>query len=154
MQKIISLLGMLLLFSILNAQTPLGKWKLVKGVTLSLKNINTDILKEDYQKQPCLASVVYTLTADGKINTNADQCPDSVKKDLGVANLGIKWRTSGYNIIITTADEDLELTYVWSLSQGPNGGKRTMLWIMDFKDKPDSNNPDPITRVIFTFQEL
>ena len=154
MEKVISLIGMLLLFTSLDAQPFLGKWKLVKGETVSSKNIYTDILKEDYQKQPCLANVVYTLTADGKINTNADHCPDSVKKDLGVADLGIKWRSSGYNIIVTPADNDLELPYTWILFQSSDKGKRGMYWTMQFKNEPDANNPDPITRLIFTFHEL
>jgi len=155
MKKVISLLGMIFLFTSVYAQFPIGKWKLVKGSTLSLKNIDTDILKEEYEKQPCLANLIYTLTADGKIITNADACPDSAKKDLGVADLGIKWKSSAYNnIVITTADNDLELAYMLVSFTNKDTGRKGMLWIMDFKNEPDTQNPDPIKRLIFTFHEL
>ena len=158
MEKVISLIGMLLLIISGNAQSPVGKWKLVKGITQSKHGIVTDILTEDYQKQPCLANVIYTLTADGKIITNADQCPDSTKKDLGVANLGIKWeRSDYYNIIITTDDKDLEpLTYALAYFLNPDTRKRGMVWIMHLKYDPhlDSGKPDEIANLVFTFHEF
>ena len=158
MKKIISIIGLFLFMASVNAQSPVGKWKLVKGITQSKHGIITDVLKEDYQKQPCLANVIYSLTADGKIITDADHCPDSTKKDLGVANLGIRWeRPDYYNIIITTDDKDLEpLNYALTFCLNPDTRARCMIWILHLKYDPylDSGKPDEIAQLVFTFHEL
>jgi hypothetical protein len=156
MKKVISLIGVLLIITCLKAQTAVGKWKLILGSTLSVKGQTTDLLSEDYQKQPCLKNVIYTFEADGKIITNADHCPDSTKKDLEVSNIGIKWEASGSNkIIITTKNNDIDpLTYDLIIFLDSSLGKKIMIWNMSFNNKPDTHNPDPVKTLTFRFHEL
>lgn len=156
MKKVISLIGTLLFIASVNAQSPVGKWKLVSGVTESVTGKSTDIMKGDYEKEPCMAKVIYIFSADGKINTNADHCPESTRKTLEASDPAIKWETSGNKkIIISTKDNDIDpITYDLNIFFHTDLGKRVMTWVLIFGNDPDDRNPEKVKRLIFTYYEL
>ena len=159
MKKLISLIGTLLLITSVNAQSPVGKWKLTMAVTSTVGGKITDHLKDKYKKDPCLANVIYTFSADGNIITNADQCPDSTRKTVEASNLAVKWEIPGdKKIKIFTADKDIDpVTYELEMFQYPDPGgkgKRVMTWQLNFGDDPNVNNPEEVTMLMFRYVEI
>jgi hypothetical protein len=157
MKKMISLLKMLLLIISVNAQTPAGKWKLIEARIITVRGA-INFLKEDYEKEPCLANVIYIFSEDGKIITNAESCPDSTRKSLEASNLAIKWETLGNaKITVSTKDKDIDpITYdlrVYTISY-LNGGRKIMQWDLDFPDDPEDRNPDKAKKLYFVYYSL
>lgn len=159
MKKVNSLIGILLIITTVNAQSPVGKWKLIIGVTETVAGKSTDLLKNSYEKEPCLKNVIYIFSADGKIITDADKCPDSTRKNLEASNLAIKWEISGNNKIkISTKDSDIDpVTYELTIGLDEHSiarGRRVMRWVLNFGDDPDISNPDEVVVLEFVYEEL
>jgi len=158
MKKIITIIGLFLIIASVNAQSPVGKWKLVDGKIETITGKRIEFLKEDYEKEPCLANVVYTFSADGKIITKADNCADSTRKSLEASNLAIKWESSGNKkIIVSTKDKDIDpVTYDFEVFILPhlNNGKRVMNWELKFDNDPEDRNPERARRLYFVYYAL
>ena len=126
------LLSICILFSfLLQAQSPVGKWKFVSYTQETRDGKKTDLLKDFTKEYPCTATLVMIFTADGKITDQGGKCPASIQQ----AGLGAKWKMPAKNkISILSDDDDIDpVTYNFEIT----GNK--MRWTIIYE--PDEASP-------------
>jgi len=153
MKKLVSFLASLLFIVPLQAQGGItGRYKLVEGKFETVKGKFIDFLKEEYDKDPCLANVIFDFTNDGKIITTADGCPDSTKKKLFGPELAVKWQVGAQNkMIISTKDDEID-PMAFDLLLYLNRGKKEMKWEVVLEIDPNDPNPEKAKKLIYVYR--
>jgi hypothetical protein len=157
MKKFIAVFGSLLFVVTLYAQMKLeGKYNLVQGHFETVSGKYIQFVQEEYDREPCLAKVVFTFTANGNILTSADNCPDSTKKKLFGPELAVKWvRTAENKIIISTKDDYIDpMTFDLKVYLHHVSGKKMMTWETNLEVDPNDPNPDKAKKLLYVYRAL
>jgi hypothetical protein len=134
--KLFSLLfASMLAAVVMQAQSPVGKWKFYSWFTEYQNGKKDDILKDYIKEYPCITTVICHLTAGGKITFEGDKCPPDMKQP----DFGTKWTMPAKNkITVVPDDDDTEIdpqTYDLDFT----GNK--MRWSMTFPDNYIGDSP-------------
>lgn len=144
MKRTIIILALLLITSLSFAQPVAGRWKLVKGYTLTYTDKKDDFLKEIYKDEPCLGKSIFVFTANGKLAAKDVCAKDS---DAGPA-LGTIWKIIGSNKIQLSGDDDDPVIYELSFS-----GKN-MIWKISYPLENVKRKDTDIKLLLYTFEKL
>jgi len=101
MKTSLSLLVCILFSFIVQSQTPVGKWKFFSYSIETWDGEKTDLLKSAAKKEPCITTIVINFRADGKITTQADNCPAEMQQP----NPGKEWKMRDKNKIVLLSDD-------------------------------------------------
>jgi hypothetical protein len=106
MKRTLFFLLVILFHHCLQAQSPVGKWKLTTGYSEDEKGKKTDLLKDMIKEHPCVTSTVFEFTANGKMSAPAKECP----AELSGVGLGTKYKFLKNKIQIFIDEEDTDPT--------------------------------------------
>jgi len=154
MKKLVSFLATLLFIVTLQAQPSVGRYRLVEGKFETVTGKFIDFLKEEYDKDPCLANVIFNFVADGRIITTADGCPDSTKEKLFGPELAVKWRLTAQNEITISTKDDYIDPITFRMTGTRNRGKAEMKWEKLLEIDPNDPSPDKAKRLIYVYREI
>jgi len=124
MKLIFSFLLVTFSWIICNAQSPVGKWKMISHVS-SYGDQTFDSHKALLTQRPCAAKIVYEINADATYRLNASNsgCDEKYKKIQEKLYSETKWKAQGNKISISTLNDfSVGQTYLVSFS----GNK--MIW--------------------------
>ena len=124
MKLIFSLLLVTFSWIICNAQSPVGKWKMISHIS-SYAGQTFDSHKALLSQRPCVSKIIYEINADATYRLNASNsgCDDKYKKIQEKLYSETNWKAQGNKISISTLkDFSVGQTYLVSFS----GNK--MIW--------------------------
>jgi hypothetical protein len=124
MIKLLYCLVLLISAFAVNAQSPVGKWKVLTH-TVEMEGSKIDMHAALLQRRPCAAKVVYEINADAsyRLNASASGCDESYVSMQEKLYSKTQWRLTGNQIMISATNFEIGQTYSVSFS----GDKMT--WI-------------------------
>lgn len=130
---------------LMQAQTPVGKWKFFSGYTETADGKKMDLLKDSPRDYACAAAVVWNFTSNGKITFENDKCSADIEVPL---RFGTRWKMEGKNKITVRFDE-LDETDSHTYDFEIKGSK--MRWSMTFPDEPGTNSSKHIRLLVLEY---
>lgn len=122
MKRLVFLLAAIVLQLSVQAQSPIGKWKINMVYTEDEKGKKTDVLGT---RKSCEINGVLIFNADGKIASSGVTCPDA---ESGVV-AGVKWKLENKKLKIWMDEDDDEPT---TFNVQFIGNK--MIWTINYTD--------------------
>ncbi|MEP6592699.1 MAG: lipocalin family protein [Acidobacteriota bacterium] len=128
--------GLVILWSVsLSAQNITGTWKRTAMVIEKSDGSKSDSYPRQLKVNPCVATITYSYTADGKLTTNAPDC-GRMKEAIESQNGKTTWRQNGSRVSISSSDVSLP-AQLHVVSVDGN----TMTWVLTYADNPKIPNP-------------
>jgi len=88
-----------------NAQSVIGSWKKT-GETLTKKDGRTvSSFSMIVKEMPCFANIIYTFSANGKINEQSADCAASLMKSVGRGLENSNWKVNGDQLTLQASAE-------------------------------------------------
>jgi hypothetical protein len=124
MQKILLLIIFLIATVQINAQSPVGNWKIVSH-TVEYGGQKMDSHADMLQQKPCIDKIVYAINADGtfRLNAASSGCDEKYKSIQENLYSKTKWKQEGTTITTSSTNFAVGNTYTLRFS----GDKMT--WI-------------------------
>lgn len=119
----------------LSAQNITGTWKRTAMVIEKSDGSKSDSHPRQLKVNPCVATITYSYTADGKLTTHAPDC-GTIKDAIESQNGKTTWRQNGSRISISSADVSLPAQVHVVSVEGD-----TMTWVLTYADNPKIPNP-------------
>lgn len=145
MKHSIFLVGLVVLFVSVQAQSPLGKWLHSVAISETVSGKKTDLMEDFYKKYPCMKSSYYEFQKDKKVVELAPDCPEAVFNDLSIG--GSIWDTNGSSVSITFHDD----TSVAAVYQVQYKDKNTMIWTYTY---PNVTKPEAVKSLTMIFTRV
>jgi hypothetical protein len=105
-------------FTLVNAQSPVGKWKKISHVS-TYEGQTFDSHKALLQQRPCAAKIVWEINADATFRLKAGEsgCDENYKKIQEKLYSKTNWKVTGNKIMISTQkDFSVGQTYTFTIS--------------------------------------
>jgi hypothetical protein len=141
MKKVMFFIIAVIFAVVIQAQSPVGKWKFTAVYTESFTGEKTDMLKNLTKSDPCFTKLVYHFTTDGKIDVQANGCA----KDPSADKLAF-WKTAGKTIKLYAGKDDTEPE---SFDLEITGNK--MRWIKRYNYESDIDRSTGIKLIVEEF---
>ena len=85
-------------------ESPVGSWKRISSITVDAAGKKSDMQSSMLKAMPCVATMVYIFSSDGKMQTKAEACPDPIKKVVKKPDAVSRWKQTGNQVKITSTD--------------------------------------------------
>jgi Lipocalin-like domain len=124
MKKLICIIITLCTINFCNAQSPVGKWKMISHVS-SYEGQTFDSHAALLSQRPCASKIVYEVNADATYRLNASEsgCDEKYVNIQQRLYSKTKWKVEGRQITISATNFAVGQTYTLSFS----GNK--MIWV-------------------------
>jgi len=147
-------IGALLLSSIIPcaAQSIAGSWLKTNEVLLHQDGQTFQAFSKLTKVAPCLKTVVYTFSKDGKLTEDASHCKPEYQKIATSSLLGAGWSMSGDKVILTIADKTLP--YSRMIFHVRRDGNDKMVWTFIYAENPGIPAVNKAKEIITTYERV
>jgi Lipocalin-like domain len=145
MKKIITSIAVLLVSVQLSAQSITGTWKRTGNMLEDVDGKKTELQKIMLQSSPCIASIKYMFTANGKHTVQAPANCMSGIEEMSKAT----WKMQGKKLIITTINNPVSTTDYTLVFTG-----NTMVMTHLYTDAERKQSGIKTNKIIITYQRL
>jgi hypothetical protein len=124
MKNVVGIITIMLIVNICNAQSPVGKWKMISHVS-TYEGQTFDSHAALLSQRPCASKIVYEVNSDGTYRLNAAEsgCDERYINIQQRLYSKTKWKVEGGKITTSATSFAVGQTYALSFS----GNK--MIWV-------------------------
>ena len=93
-------------------ESPVGSWKRISSITVDAAGKKSDMQSSMLKAMPCVATMVYIFSSDGKMQTKAEACPDAIKKVVQKTDAVSRWKQTGNQVKIAYKGDKMTWTFI------------------------------------------
>jgi hypothetical protein len=101
---------------------------------------------------PCLKTVVYTFTSDGKMSEDASHCEPAYQKIAQSTLQGASWTKSGDKVTLTVADKTSPFSHM--IFHVRASGNDKMIWTFVYAENPGIPSLSKAKELITTYERI
>ncbi len=121
-----------------NAQGVVGSWKKKDEMLTKANGKTTNTYNMMIKSMPCFANIIYTFSADGKMDEQATGCAVPLQKQIATSLKNARWKTTGGQLIVDVSDANALVKHAVYRIQFI--GKDEMIWTFIYSENPGVSN--------------
>ena len=152
--KIYSIIAVLLACSAIpcTAQTIAGSWIKTEEALTRQDGTTVQTFQKMTKVTPCLKTVVYTFSSDGKMSEDASHCKPEYQKIATTSLRGAGWSMAGDKVTLTIADKaSLFSKMIFHVRK--DGGNK-MIWTFVYAENPGIPNMTKAKEMMTTYERV
>ena len=135
-----------------SAQTIKGSWIKTDEAIVHQDGKTVQTFLKMTKAVPCLKTVVYTFSSDGKLSEDASHCKPEFQKIAQTTLRGAGWTMNGDKVILTVADKTSP--YSRMIFRVRTTGNDKMVWTFVYAENPDIPNLTNAKEMITTYERV
>lgn len=134
------------------AQSIAGSWLKTDEVVIHPDGKTVRVFDKLTKIAPCLKTVVYSFSKDGKLTEDASHCKPEYQKIATSSLLGAGWSMSGDKVTLTVADKTLPYSHM--IFHVRKDGSDKMVWTFVYAENPDIPSLNKAKEMITTYERV
>ncbi|MBN8851562.1 MAG: hypothetical protein BGO55_04605 [Sphingobacteriales bacterium 50-39] len=134
------------------AQTITGSWIKTEEVVIHQDGTTAQTFIKMTKLAPCLKTVVYTFSSDGKINEDASHCKPEFQKIASTSLRGAGWSMTGDKVTLTVADKTSPFSRM--IFHVKKDGSDKMVWTFVYAENPGIPSLTKAKEMITTYERV
>lgn len=134
------------------AQSIAGSWIKTDEVLIHVDGQTVQAFSKLTKLAPCLKTVVYTFSKDGKLTEDASHCKPEFQKIATTSLRGAGWSMSGDKVTLTVADKTLP--YSRMIFHVRKDGSDKMVWTFVYAENPGIPGLNKAKEMITTYERV
>jgi len=134
------------------AQSIAGSWIKTDEVVIHLDGQTVQTFSKMTKLAPCLKTVVYTFSKDGKLTEDASHCKPEFQKIATTSLRGAGWSMNGDKVTLTVADKASPFSRMIFHVRKDGGDK--MVWTFIYAENPGIPSLTKAKEMITTYERV